>query len=339
VLRDAGGQRLYIPCACSGGSCTQYAADIANPAFRPWWIDRAKATMAKGYAGLYIDDVNMEMMVGNGEGDLVAPVDRATGRPMTETDWRRYVTQFVEEIQRQMPGVPITHNSGQWWGSHGDPYYQREVRAASTIELERGFSQDGLDSGTGKFGFRTYLKHVDWIHSMGASFVVQPYDLDPALAEFELASYFLVSEGDDAIATDYRTDPDNWWQGWETDLGAASGPRYAWQGVIRRDFENGFVLVNPPEASTQTVDLGASYRRLDGGSASSVTLGETRGAVLLGSPSGNVPEQRQGEQQLPHATGSATVSLRAKPKRRSIKRVVPVVAQISLHTRRRILVS
>ena len=110
VLRDAAGRSLYIPFACAGGSCPQYAADIGNPAFRQWWIDRAKAIAARGYAGLYVDDVNMQMMVGNGQGELVAPVDRATGRPMTEAAWRSYVTQFVEQIQRQMPGLPITHN-------------------------------------------------------------------------------------------------------------------------------------------------------------------------------------------------------------------------------------
>ena len=34
ILRDAAGNKLYIPFACSGGKCSQYAADIGNPAFR-----------------------------------------------------------------------------------------------------------------------------------------------------------------------------------------------------------------------------------------------------------------------------------------------------------------
>ena len=32
ILRDAAGNKLYIPFGCSGGKCTQYAADIGNPA-------------------------------------------------------------------------------------------------------------------------------------------------------------------------------------------------------------------------------------------------------------------------------------------------------------------
>ena len=336
VLRDNSGQRLYIPFACSGGSCPQYAADITNPDYRDWFIDRVKETMAQGYVGLYLDDVNMEMMVGNGQGDLVAPVDPHTGQPMSEADWRRYVTQFVEQIDRAVP-QPIAHNSGQWWISHSDPYYQREVEAADSIELERGFSQDGLDDGDGQFGFRTYLKNVDWIHSQGANVIVQPYNLDRALAEFELASYYLVSNGSDAICVDYKSDPDNWWSGWDTELGAAKGPRYTWNGLIRRDFEHGFVLVNQPGAPAQTVSLGNTYGRLDGSHVDSVTLSESRGAVLLGTPSavGQDTPPADGGSTDPGTSsvagnGTATISVRATPKHGISRHLGPVLAQIRI---------
>jgi hypothetical protein len=337
VLRDHRGQRLYIPFACSGGSCPQYAADITNPAYRQWFIGRIKETMEAGYVGVYLDDVNMEMMVGNGQGDLVAPIDPNTGRPMTEADWRRYVTQFVEQIDREVE-EPIAHNSGQWWISHDDPFYKREVDAADTIELERSFSQDGLDDGDGKFGFRTYLKHVDWLHSRGASFIAQPYDIDRALAEFELASYYLVSNGSDAIAVDYKADPGDWWSGWDTELGAAKGPRYAWQGLIRRDFENGFVIVNSPEASAKTVSFGRSFKRLDGSTVSSVTLSETRGAVLLGTPTADGPDADNGGSTSGsgssgndrQSAGSATISVRATPKSGVVRHLGPVLAQIKI---------
>jgi hypothetical protein len=39
VLKDASGNMLYIPYACDGTSCTQYAADVGNQAFRNWWLD------------------------------------------------------------------------------------------------------------------------------------------------------------------------------------------------------------------------------------------------------------------------------------------------------------
>jgi hypothetical protein len=43
ILRDGKGQRLYIPYACSNGTCPQYAADIGDPTFRARWWRRATA--------------------------------------------------------------------------------------------------------------------------------------------------------------------------------------------------------------------------------------------------------------------------------------------------------
>ena len=79
ILKDAGGNKLYIPYGCGGGDCPQYAGDIGNPAFRAAWIANARATMSQGYKGLYIDDVNMQWRVGNGAGRDVDAIDPRTG--------------------------------------------------------------------------------------------------------------------------------------------------------------------------------------------------------------------------------------------------------------------
>ncbi len=65
----------------------------------------------------------------------------------------------------------------------------------------------------------------------------------------------------------------------------------AWsQGVYRREFDKGLVLVNPKGNGTRTVNVGSGWRRIDGGqdrtvnngqSASSVTLKEQDGIILL----------------------------------------------------------
>src|SRR5258708_36319206 len=68
ILKDATGNKLYIPWGCSNGACPQFAGDISNLAFRQWWIGQAQTLLAKGYKGLFIDDVNMEFRVGNGAG-------------------------------------------------------------------------------------------------------------------------------------------------------------------------------------------------------------------------------------------------------------------------------
>jgi hypothetical protein len=73
VLRDGAGRPLFIPADCNGQTCTQYAADIGNPGYRAWWISQARSTLAKGYEGIFIDDVNMDMKVANGAAQDVIP--------------------------------------------------------------------------------------------------------------------------------------------------------------------------------------------------------------------------------------------------------------------------
>jgi hypothetical protein len=111
ILRDANGDRLYIPWGCGDGSCPQYAGDFGNPEYRANWIREAKLSLDKGYVGLFIDDVNMTWRVGDGHGNGVTPIDPRTGKSMTLTDWRRYFAEFMEEIRAAFPDVEITHNA------------------------------------------------------------------------------------------------------------------------------------------------------------------------------------------------------------------------------------
>ena len=283
VLRDASGEPLFIQYGCSGGVCPQYAADIGNPGWRAHWIADAQAQIDKGYIGIHIDDVNLEMRISNGAEQPVRPIDPRTRAPMTDDDWRRYMAEFVEQVRAAIPGAWISHNP-HWWLDHDDPYVRREVDAADAIQLERSFSDPGLTGGGGKFGFETFLSHIDWLHARGKAVLFSSYAMDSAAGrEFELAAYFLVQRPGDAIVVDEEDHayPDDWWAGWEADLGAARTGSREWQGLLRRDFRGGIVLVNQPEAQTRVVRLKRRYRRLDGSLTRRVVLGEREGAVLL----------------------------------------------------------
>ena len=107
ILRDAQGNKLYIPWGCSGGSCPQYAADISNPAFRRYWIEDLVARAARGYRGVFIDDVNMNRQVSNGQEELVAPIDSNTNQPMSDAAWRQYMAQFMRELRAALPNAEI----------------------------------------------------------------------------------------------------------------------------------------------------------------------------------------------------------------------------------------
>ena len=278
ILTDGNGQRLYIPYGCAGGTCPQYAGDVGNPAFRAWWIAEAKRHLDAGYRGLFVDDVNLALKVGDGSGATVAPFDPRRGRPMSVDEWRSYVVEFVEEIRAALPAAEIVHNHVWFAAPTSDPLVQRALAAADVIEIERGFNDTGIRGGSGQYGFETLAAYVDAVHALGHSVLL---DVEvPWGAEYALATYFLVTSGNDALSNGPTGLPDAWWPANDVELGAPRGGRYTWNGLVRRDFEGGVVLVNPPDQPERTVVLGDTYRSLDGAPRTSITLGPTEGSVL-----------------------------------------------------------
>lgn len=264
ILEDGRGNKLYIPFGCSGGACPQYAGDFGNPEFRAWWIENARARMAKGYRGLFVDDVNMDFRVGNGSGSFVAPQDPRTGTAMTEAAWRRYMADFMEEVRAALAGKEIVHNA-IWYAGCGaaagscwsDPSIRRQLLASDYIELERGVNDSGITGGGGRWGYETFMARIDWLHSQGKGVIFDSDAEDAEAREYGLASYFLVSNGNDALGNDIGGTPEDWWSGYDVDLGAPRGPRYEAGGLLRRDFERGYVLVNKPGGQRRGVDLEA----------------------------------------------------------------------------------
>jgi hypothetical protein len=296
VLRDAGGNMLYIPWGCANGTCPQYAGDFGNPAFRSNWIAEARATLANGYKGMWVDDVNLAWRVGDGQGSFVNPIDPRTGKLMTLGDWRRYFAEFMEEVRAAFPDLEIAHNAIWYAGPTADPYIQRQMRAADYFNLERGATDAGLRGGAGTWGFETWLGFVDFVHGQGRGVIIMDYGTTEAQRSYALAAYLLANSGRDMLSSDQLawTAPDRWWRGYELDLGPALGSRYAWNGLLRRDFQCGMVLLNEPEMAQRTAALGAAWTTIDGQTVSSVTLDAARAAVLTRPCPLNPPPQPPG---------------------------------------------
>ncbi len=284
ILKDSAGKKLYIPWGCSGGTCPQYAADIGNPAYRQDYINRAKALITKGYKGIFADDVNMDITVGDSSGQRITPIDPRTGAPMTDAAWKSYFATFMEQLRSAIPTAEIVHNA-VWFSAGGQhdatqPDIVREIKAADYVNLERGFLDGGLTGGTGVWSVFAFMRFIDNVHVYGRHVVLQSYANDTTSAEYNLAGYFLINDGRDYVSSTLGSLQSNWWNGYATDLGDATSGRYQWNGVWRRDFTKGFVLLNEPGATTKTLALGGSYKNRAGTFVSSVTLGASRGAVL-----------------------------------------------------------
>jgi hypothetical protein len=284
ILKDSSGNKLYIPFACNGTSCTQYAADIGSPAWRQYYINQIKAYVASGYKGIYVDDVDMDLNTGNANGTIVAPIDPRTNIAMSDTTWKSYFAEFMEQLRQAIPNTQIIHNS-VWFAGGGNndatnPYIVRQIKAANLINMERGFTDGGITGGTGIWSLSNYMAYMDKLHSYGDHFIIQSYANTISDMEYNLAGYFLVTDGNDFVYTDGGSNPSNWWSAYDITLGNAKGARYQWNGLYRRDFDNGFVLLNEPGSATKTVSLGGTFKNTAGATVGNVTLGASQGAVF-----------------------------------------------------------
>jgi len=281
ILRDEAGRMLYIPWGCADGRCPQYAADVGNREFRAHWILRARVLIDKGYKGLWIDDVNLTWRVGDGDGNHVKPIDPRTGKAMTLDDWRRYFSEFMEDIRRALPGIEIAHNAIWYAGAPSNTFIARQIDAADYINLERGATDKGLKHGLGRFGFETFLRYADFVQQRGRSVIMMDYGKTVVEREYGLAAWFLISAGRDLMSSSrlHWTAPGDFWPGYQLDLGPAAGQRFKWRGLIRRDFRCGIVLLNQPGADRILVTLPDGLTALSGEPAKFASLSAAQAAI------------------------------------------------------------
>lgn len=278
-LKDSSGHFLYLNWNCSNGSCPNYAADFGNAAFMNWWIANTQKAVAEGYKGVWIDDVDIDPTISNGQAVTVMPFDPRTGTTMTTAGWQNYMVTFLEKIRSALPNAEIVHNS-VWFegGANRDynPLVIREIQAATHIHLERGISDSGLTNGNGIWSVNAFLAYIDHVHALGRSVLLGEYNYN---GSYGLAGYFLISTGSDFEGND-AAGPYNWWSGYDVNLGTPVGARYSWNGLLRRDFSHGVVLLSAPGTGGIWSNLGGTYTNLSGQQVTGVQLFGGQGAVL-----------------------------------------------------------
>ena len=312
ILRDIDGNPLFLPSGCKNGSCTQFAADISNPKFRQFWIDDLHERLdtafhltGKGYHGIFVDDVNLDLVrsVVTGDGLTGHPINPATRLLIEDEEWQNYVAEFVELIRSEFLGKEIVHNNVWFHAEPGNPYLDRQIDAADTISLERGINDPNMQSGNAIFGIESFLGFSDYVHSRGRNTVhtvyindlscptppcLEPPPLQTALIQMEygLAGWLLASGGNDWFASRVLNTPDDWWHGFEINLGKALGKRFVdpENGLLRRDFKNGIVLLNGPGTVPIFVNLPKTFYTLNGDPVDQVTLVSRVGKILLRNP-------------------------------------------------------
>ena len=264
ILKSASGVQARVK--WSGGSCNfcQAALDIGNPEVRTWLINRAKAAVAgpnnKAFKGLWVDDVNMTLGLASSSGQDLVPIDPRTGQPMTDANWQRYMAEWMEALRAALPtSVEIFHNAKYYWGT--PTYTQRQVRAATGIHLEGGFSDYYLGKDPwvdSPYSVAALGRYIKMIHDQGRAVIMDSGASSDRLRDYGLAAYFIFAGDQDMLSNWSGNAPTDWWPGYDTDLGAAltatpTAPTSS--GLWRRDFANGIALMVQPTGLRQAVRL------------------------------------------------------------------------------------
>jgi hypothetical protein len=251
LLRDGLGYPMYIPFGPK--PYKQYAADITNPAYRADWIVQAKAKVALGYRGLFVDDVNYLRRVATASGDeTVTPISYIG--TVTARAWSQYMALFMAEIRHALPDVEIVHNSV--WYVPETPEVTFGYAQADWIEIERGVNDTGLTGGTGKYALRSLLDFVDRRHAAGVGVIFDSTAKSDAERMYGLCCYLLTSNGMDMLGSREGGTPGDWWPGYDTQLGKPVGKRDYALALHARMFERGTVFVNEPGAAPYTLGDG-----------------------------------------------------------------------------------
>jgi hypothetical protein len=287
ILKDAGGEQLYIPW---GNPPTQYAADISNPAFRHFWIERTKRILAKGYKGVFVDDVDMWANVSNLKLEKQTPISGLTGQGISDESWREYFATFLGELRAAVPGYEIVDNAVWYRGATSanrgttNPLVRSQVEHADAINIERGANDSGLTGGSGSWSLNNLFVYIDEVHALGDGVVLDSSATGVPAMEYNLGAYLLVSTGKDYVEGGGVTQTiAGFWPGWGVNLGEATSPRErSSSGLWKRSFKGGVVYLLEPGAATQTVTLPRPMTGAMLGIVSSLTLSAGQSAVLAG---------------------------------------------------------
>lgn len=252
------------------------------------------------FDGIYIDVFRSQPLVDadwNGDGRNDSRSDATTITWYTEG--QRAYRDALREIY---PNHPVVVNATSWW--------QKSMPTAYSGALEGGLLEHAMGmswsiEGTAADGTTNHWGSWDKMmtayrnlmnDTIAPHFVV--LDIRGNIDDYRLMRYGLAST---LLHNGYFSFTDNnnvfsnvpWFDEYSVDLGSAidSPPLVPWSnGVYRRDFTNGIVLVNPRGNGTKTVQLEPGLKRIrgtqdvrhnDGSVAETITLDDADGIILI----------------------------------------------------------
>lgn len=280
---DADGAQLWLPWGTAGVDARQ-ARDLRSTTYRNSWVAAARAILANGGEGIFVDDVNLDhvkMLRRSLGGSSYGPAQTDFGSSAYYTagglnGWAALLADFLLDVRARIrtgsdggtayPNAKFMHNT-QW--IFLEPLRWTDARAVRMIDssdsilvAEHGYADPGhqggspgSDTGTADYKLRSLLKYTDAIHARGKN-VITFARRDGVRADrerYEMALYLLKREAGDMIGLwgTYDVWP-NYNPIFDIDLGARLS--YSDNGTtISGTFEGGTVSVAPIDYASATI--------------------------------------------------------------------------------------
>jgi hypothetical protein len=265
-----------------GNNTGWYQADVANPTWQQYTLNQVLQNMAATGSNAWFAD-SFTFGIGGGGYDSPVPGRYQGTNAANPASWPGGVTWTTQlgNWARAVETAFAQHNA-----AYGTDYKFLPNLDARVTSWEPNWYSDanGVPFIDGAFleGFGQYTDTYNWSLAMnrglaftanGKTVIMQPYpSADPATAagqqqvDFFLGTYLLL-KGDHTYLNILYGGGAQYFPEYQLDLGAPTTPLpssvsgYLWNGVYRRDFQNGFVLVNPG-STTYTLNLGGTYRQV-----------------------------------------------------------------------------
>lgn len=276
-----------------GNSTGWYQADISNLAWQQYTLGQVLQNIAATGSNAWFAD---SYIFGIGGAGYSAPIPT------------RYQGTNAANPAYWPGGVTWTTQLGNWAravenafaqynAAHGTSYKFLPNLDGRTTSWEPNWYNDasGVPFIDGAFleHFGQATNTYDWKLSMnrglnlthnGKIVIMEPYLGGPDTAAgqrqrtFLLGTYLLL-KGDHTYLNMISGGGAQYFPEYQLNLGAPVAPppagvsSYLWNGVYRRNFQNGFVLVNPG-STTYTLSLGGSYRQVQGHGGGTLTASQ-----------------------------------------------------------------
>jgi hypothetical protein len=253
-----------------------YVMDINNADYQSWWVRQVKAQLISGNDdGVFMDSFSVPDFFGSNNFRPGLPAADA----QLETAWAANMQNWLAWLKSRLPNYYLVPNVGQWTNSRDHPDI---VVPADGIMVE----QFALPNNTEAYPLSDWQLEMDrTLAAVGRNQAVigQTYVTSAQNRMFAIGSYLLVKGARTYISINNNMTIE-WYPEYDIPIGAPieSAKGNSIQTLLdasrlyRRNFTNGFVLVNPGTAS-RTETLGSTFFLAQTSPDGSLTVG-TNGA-------------------------------------------------------------